>query len=252
MYFYLASLKKTPVKVKMKVKVHDIPNRIVSLPKIVGPHARSQRTDLSMAHLHQTWKHLTKSVEVFVSLCLITSFSSCYALEVATIPNRQNVFEDTMYFEIFWPETLQYTYKLNLAQDFGSAFDRVYSKVELILADPEEACQDLYNEVKGAVALILRGGCSFLTKTKKAEEAGAIATIIADNEKVNNDKMVEMVDDNTDRTVNIPSAFLSGKDGEMIRHYLNAARTDRAIINIPVNLTGKPLSATRRPPWAVW
>ena len=43
-------------------------------------------------------------------------------MDVATIPNRQYVFEDTVYFEIDWPETLRYTYKLSLASSFGSAF----------------------------------------------------------------------------------------------------------------------------------
>ncbi|GFR76539.1 protease associated domain containing protein 1, partial [Elysia marginata] len=161
------------------------------------------------------------------------------------------VFEDTIYFEIDWPESLRYTYKLTLASGFGSTFDKIYSKVELVLADPEDACQDLYNEVKGAVALILRGGCSFLTKSKIAQRAGAIAAIIMDDEN-EIDRMIDMANDQTGRTVEIPSAFLTGKDGEMIRRYLNAARTDRAIINIPVNLTGRPLSDAKRPPWTVW
>lgn len=38
----------------------------------------------------------------------------------------------------------------------------------------------------------------------------------------------------------------------MIRQHLNIHRSDRALINIPVNLTGKPLRAAKRPPWSIW
>ncbi|KAK3776110.1 hypothetical protein RRG08_046777 [Elysia crispata] len=193
-----------------------------------------------------------RKLPLLAATCLILSFFSCYALDVATIPNRHLVFEDTIYFEIDWPETLRYTYKLSLASGFGTSFNEIYSKVELILSDPDDACQDLYNDVRGGVVLILRGGCSFLTKSKIAQRGGAVAAIIMDDDGREIDRMIDMADDNTGRTVEIPSAFLTGKDGEMIRRHLNLARTDRAIINIPVNLTGRPLSTIKRPPWTVW
>lgn len=55
--------------------------------------------------------------------------------------------------------------------------------------------------------------CSFLTKTKVAERAGAIAAVISDNDESNDIDMIDMVDDKTERTVRIPSFFLLGKDG---------------------------------------
>ena len=58
--------------------------------------------------------------------------------------------------------------------------------------------------------------CSFLTKTKVAEKAGAIAVIIADNDETNDGAWVDMVDDSTDRKVEIPSTFLLGKDGYVL------------------------------------
>lgn len=55
--------------------------------------------------------------------------------------------------------------------------------------------------------------CSFVTKSIHAQEAGALAVIITDSD-VGNDKMfIDMVDDETDREVNIPAFFLLGKDG---------------------------------------
>ncbi|CAG5117634.1 unnamed protein product [Candidula unifasciata] len=162
------------------------------------------------------------------------------------------VFEEAVYFEIIWPESLMYTFKLRQARDFGSKFDKVYQKVDMVLTDPEEACQELYNDVSGAVALMLRGGCSFLTKTKVAERAGALAAIIADNDESNDVTMIDMIDDSTERVVSIPSFFLLGKDGLMIRRQLRFFNSDRAIIKIPVNLTGKSITSTKRPPWTVW
>ncbi|RUS79653.1 hypothetical protein EGW08_012576 [Elysia chlorotica] len=195
---------------------------------------------------------LRGKLPVLTAVYLLLSIFSGHAFDVATIPNRQLVFEDTIYFEIDWPESLRYTYKLSLASGFGTAFSRIYSKVELILSDPEDACQDLYNDVRGAVVLILRGGCSFLTKSKIAQRGGAVAAIVMDDDRNEIDKMIDMADDNTGRTVEIPSAFLTGKDGAMICRHLNIAQTDRAIINIPVNVTGRPLTAIKRPPWTVW
>ena len=56
-------------------------------------------------------------------------------------------------------------------------------------------------------------GCSFLTKSKIAQRGGAVAAIIMDDDGREIDRMIDMADDNTGRTVEIPSAFLTGKDG---------------------------------------
>ncbi len=62
-----------------------------------------------------------------------------------------------------------------------------------------------------------------------------------------------MIGDNTTRNCSIPAAFMLGKDGYMIRRALDAHQTNRAIVNIPVNvsLNGIPLKK-RQPPWLVW
>ena len=58
-----------------------------------------------------------------------------------------------------------------------------------------------------------RGDCSFVSKTIKAQEAGALAAIISDIDEKNDELYVSMVDDTTERTVKIPSAYLLGKNG---------------------------------------
>ena len=56
-------------------------------------------------------------------------------------------------------------------------------------------------------------GCSFLTKTINAENAGALAAIIFDHQQDNDESMIDMIQDETQRTTGIPSFFLLGKDG---------------------------------------
>ena len=55
--------------------------------------------------------------------------------------------------------------------------------------------------------------CSFLSKTIVAEEAGAVAIIIMDNDVDNDDTLIDMMEDGTDRVAHIPAFFLHGKDG---------------------------------------
>ena len=55
--------------------------------------------------------------------------------------------------------------------------------------------------------------CSFVTKTINAENAGAVAVLITDNDTQNDEAQIQMVQDGTEREVQIPSLFLLGKDG---------------------------------------
>ena len=55
--------------------------------------------------------------------------------------------------------------------------------------------------------------CSFVTKTLNAQAAGAVAIVITDNDHSNDQMYIDMIDDNTERNVQIPAVFLLGKDG---------------------------------------
>jgi hypothetical protein len=44
-----------------------------------------------------------------------------------------------------------------------------------------DACTPILNDVAGKIALVDRGTCTFVTKVKNAQDAGAIAVIVADN-----------------------------------------------------------------------
>lgn len=169
----------------------------------------------------------------------------------------ENIIFGDVFFEIIEPEDLEYTYRLRPAKDFGTTFtkDRFKPKRNvLVLAQPREACTELENakELQGTVALIERGECSFLTKALMAEKAGAIAAIITDIDGgFDAEYYIEMVHDNSTNDVNIPTAYLLGKNGKMIISTLEKYGLDRALINIPLNLTFTPPELINHPPWAM-
>uniref|UniRef100_A0A0P4WEF5 PA domain-containing protein n=1 Tax=Scylla olivacea TaxID=85551 RepID=A0A0P4WEF5_SCYOL len=162
--------------------------------------------------------------------------------------------EDDIFFEILYPKELGYTYRLRQAKNFGTPFERIFKGIRLVLADPLECCSLPYNapELQGAVALVSRGGCSFVSKAVKAEQAGALAVIVMDNDKDNDEMYVEMVEDNTNRKPNIPAGFLLGRSGYMIARTLRDEHEEAAIINIPVNMTSVPFHKLNQPPWILW
>lgn len=172
-------------------------------------------------------------------------------------PKTLDYLHGDVFFEIVDPEELEYTYRVRPAKDFGPVFTDshfIEKRNELVLPDPREACSKLKNaaQMKGKVALIERGECSFLTKVLIVEEAGAIAAIVTDTTgKDDVDYYIEMVHDNTSRDTNIPSGYLVGRSGRIIMSTLNRHGLDRAIINIPVNLTHVPTESVNHPPWAM-
>jgi hypothetical protein len=52
-----------------------------------------------------------------------------------------------------------------------------------------------------------------LSKTVKAEEVGAQAIIVANQDPESDEFYIEMINDNTSREVHIPAGFLLGKNG---------------------------------------
>ncbi|XP_029039493.1 PRADC1-like protein [Osmia bicornis bicornis] len=175
-----------------------------------------------------------------------------------------------VFFEIIYPPELEYTYKLRPAKDFGAPFNASFleERIPLVPTDPPHGCQIAKNakELKGRIALVERGDCSFFAKSIMAEEAGAKAVIIADYHSSSMEESitsplwadyyyVEMIRDDTippSKTVNIPAGFLLGKNGKMIRQTLQRLNQPFALINIPVNLTYTSLDKLHQPPWLFW
>lgn len=162
-----------------------------------------------------------------------------------------------VFFEIIEPEELEYTYRVRPAKNFGGLFTKNRFKPKrnaLIFVEPRDACTEIENsyELNGNIALIERGECSFLSKVIMVEKAGATGAIVTDvNSKQNADFYIEMVHDNSTRDTDIPAGYLLGRNGKMIISTLEKYGLDRAIINMPVNLTFTPPELINHPPWAM-
>lgn len=199
---------------------------------------------------------------MFCHFWLRLIYTDSRSICISFIVSNVNTYDETIifgdvFFEIIEPEDLEYTYRLRPAKNFGAAFTKERFKPkrnELVLAQPRDACTKLENssELSGNVALIERGECSFLAKALMAEQAGAIAAIITDIDGgFEADYYIEMVHDNSTRDANIPTAYLLGKNGKMIISTLEKYGLDRAVINIPLNLTFTPPELINHPPWAM-
>lgn len=55
-----------------------------------------------------------------------------------------------------------------------------------------------------------------------------------------------------DLDVNIPAAFLLGRNGAVILRTLRKLHMNYAIVNLPVNMTYVPISKMKQPPWITW
>lgn len=89
---------------------------------------------------------------------------------------------------------------------------------ELVLADdgsasPRLGCSAWQNakDAKGKIAVVLRGGCNFTVKVQNAQDAGAIAVIV-----VNNQAGAPITMGGSSSTINIPSIHISQDDGTKI------------------------------------
>jgi hypothetical protein len=112
----------------------------------------------------------------------------------------------------------------NQAAVFGPAFPSGGFSGELAITDtgtatPTDACAPIVNvaEVAGKIAFVRRGVCDFDSKVYKAQQAGAIAVIIANN--VNTGVIVpggDSIVDGEEVDITIPTAFISQQDGDAL------------------------------------
>ncbi|CAM9707991.1 unnamed protein product, partial [Choristocarpus tenellus] len=97
----------------------------------------------------------------------------------------------------------------------------------LIGTVPRDACVLPSNRrdigVKGAIALVERGGCNFTQKVQNAQQAGASAVVVTDSNisEVAFDEWAITMSGSDEGTagITIPSVFVSGKDGESLWAY---------------------------------
>ena len=129
----------------------------------------------------------------------------------------------------------------------GEAFDSapaISSPItgEIVLADdgttfPTEGCSAFTAAnaaaMAGKIALIRRGTCNFTVKVKNAQNAGAVAVIIMNN---NTDAPFSM--GGTDTSITIPSVMITQVDGNMLQNALLSGAVNVSLNPSNGNFTG--------------
>ena len=120
-------------------------------------------------------------------------------------------------FRIDSPSTISGDYIAREAA-FGGALTSSPISGKVVIVDdngviPSEGCNTLVNssEINGNIAFIRRGTCLFIEKVKNAQNAGAIAVVIA-----NHIDGAPFTMTGTDNTINIPVIMISKEDGDSI------------------------------------
>lgn len=110
---------------------------------------------------------------------------------------------------------------------FGPSTFNVTGDVVLVddgVAPNADGCEPIVNDLTGKIALIDRGLCTFVIKAKAAQDAGAIAVLIANNVASGLPGM-----GGTDPTITIPALGISQADGNTIKANLGTG------VNVTMN-----------------
>jgi hypothetical protein len=141
--------------------------------------------------------------------------------------------------------------------DFGPHVSAGGTTGTVVLAqDPSDAngasttdgCSPLTNAaaISGHIAMIDRGICSFVTKVKNAQNAGAIGVIIVN---VTTSGVIQM--GGGDASINIPSLMISGTDGGTLKGQLGAGLNATLLLDNSalggVDSQGRALMYTPKP-----
>lgn len=134
-------------------------------------------------------------------------------------------------FEIINPEDIRQTFESGRAS-FGPSIDVAISGQMVLLEDSgggdvNDACNPVRNvrELSGNIALINRGTCDFSFKVYQAQEAGAKACVICNNQ--DNAPLVTMSAGDSAALVTIPSLFISKEDCAIIKANLSRGVTGK-------------------------
>lgn len=94
------------------------------------------------------------------------------------------------------------------------------------------ACDTVANSaaLTGKIALIYRGNCTFITKVKNAQIAGAVAVIMVNN--VGGDSIIVM--GGSDNSITIPALMISQNNGNTIKTLLDA----NSVVNATLSANG--------------
>jgi hypothetical protein len=129
------------------------------------------------------------------------------------------------------PSEIAADYQAYPTTNFGSVITSPIT-ADFVLANDAsgvatEACNSFGANVTGKIAVIRRGACSFVTKVKYAQDAGAIAVIM-----MNNVSGEPIPMGGEDSTITIPSVMISKASGDLIQAAM-ANNTVTGSLNVP-------------------
>ena len=144
--------------------------------------------------------------------------------------------------EVNSPGSIAGEYKITLSTAFGGNLSSAVT-ADVVLADDgtdpnSDACTDLVNgaAINGKIALIKRGSCQFDEKAKRAQDAGAIAVIIINN---NDGEPIDMGGDDT--SITIPAVMCTQSAGNEIINALGAGAVNVTLKQGDPNAVGSVL-----------
>ena len=156
-------------------------------------------------------------------------------------------------FTISEPDTIAGRYQISTAE-FGPAVSNNAISGEIIQATDgstagNQACGAIVNgsELAGGIALIDRGACNFTVKVRNAQNVGARAVVI-----VNNEPGAPIPMGGDDNSIGIPSVMISQADGNRIKAALaepppfDPGTLSWSTADVQVDETGGNLSLTVR------
>jgi hypothetical protein len=131
--------------------------------------------------------------------------------------------------------------------DFGPALSSAGTTANLAQSSPVDGCSASATSLAGKIALIDRGNCTFVTKTKNAQNAGALGVVIVDN--VSNSTPPGMA--GSDGTITIPTVSITQANGNTIKAQL-ANNVNATLFADPssiagVDSSGRPLMYAPNP-----
>ncbi len=105
--------------------------------------------------------------------------------------------------------------------EFGPALGASGLSGNVVYVSPTDGCAPLDNaaQIAGNIALVDRGTCTLVTKTRNAQNAGATAVIVIND---TSSLPINVGDDGTGRDIRIPNYLISQTTGDPIRQRLQA------------------------------
>jgi hypothetical protein len=163
-----------------------------------------------------------------------------------TMVNAQVVFVNS-------PEELVGGYEFGTAANFGTPLTDTLVTADAAFIDDgtgetaTQGCSPAVNgmELEGKIALVDRGGCTFVSKALNAQNAGALGIIIFNNQP--GAGVIALGGD--DLSITIPVAMLSYEDGQAIRSALESGAVNITMGNLvlPNDIGATPANVMTAP-----